>query len=61
MLMALPEQGGEIDVLEGVHDNEHNQVSWHTGPGCDITPNQNFTGTTVSLTYLLHRPQPHGL
>jgi len=39
--------GGEIDVLEGVHDNEHNQVTWHTGPGCNLTPNANFTGQLV--------------
>lgn len=26
-------QNGEIDVLEGVHDNEHNQITWHTRPG----------------------------
>lgn len=26
-------QTGEIDVIEGVHDNEHNQVTWHTNPG----------------------------
>jgi len=39
--------GGEIDVLEGVHDNEHNQVTWHTGPGCYLTPNDNFTGSLV--------------
>ncbi|KIY52758.1 glycoside hydrolase family 16 protein [Fistulina hepatica ATCC 64428] len=24
---------GEIDIIEGVHDNEHNQVTWHTGSG----------------------------
>ena len=24
---------GEIDILEGVHDNVHNQVTWHTAPG----------------------------
>lgn len=39
--------GGEIDILEGVHDNEHNQVTWHTGPGCNLTPNDNFTGSVV--------------
>ncbi|KZP31323.1 glycoside hydrolase family 16 protein [Athelia psychrophila] len=39
--------GGEIDVLEGVHDNEHNQVTWHTGPGCSLTAGDNFTGTVV--------------
>jgi hypothetical protein len=26
-------QTGEIDIIEGVHDNEHNQVTWHTNPG----------------------------
>lgn len=30
-----------------MHDNEHNQVTWHTGPGCSLTPNDNFTGTVV--------------
>jgi len=35
---------GEIDIIEGVHDNEHNQVTWHTNPGCNLTPS-NFTGT----------------
>ncbi|KAG1864180.1 glycoside hydrolase family 16 protein [Suillus subalutaceus] len=23
---------GEIDIIEGVHDNEYNQVTWHTAP-----------------------------
>jgi hypothetical protein len=40
-------KGGEIDILEGVHDNEHNQVTWHTGPGCNLTPSDNFTGSVV--------------
>ena len=26
-------QNGEIDIIEGVHDNQHNQVAWHTAPG----------------------------
>lgn len=43
--------GGEIDVLEGVHDNEHNQVTWHTAPGCNLTPNGNFTGTLAARWY----------
>ncbi|KAJ8515813.1 hypothetical protein ONZ45_g6804 [Pleurotus djamor] len=38
---------GEIDIIEGVHDNQHNQVTWHTGPGCHLTPNATFTGTVV--------------
>ena len=38
---------GEIDIIEGVHANEHNQVTWHTGPGCNITqPSSNtFSGS----------------
>ncbi|KAI0257529.1 glycoside hydrolase family 16 protein [Lactifluus subvellereus] len=39
---------GEIDVIEGVHDNEHNQVTWHTSAGCTLTPSTNFTGTIAS-------------
>ncbi|KAI0703411.1 concanavalin A-like lectin/glucanase domain-containing protein [Cytidiella melzeri] len=40
---------GEIDIIEGVHDNEHNQVTWHTGPNCTLTPPPavNFTGTYI--------------
>ncbi|KAH9937666.1 concanavalin A-like lectin/glucanase domain-containing protein [Fomitopsis serialis] len=38
---------GEIDIIEGVHDNQHNQVTWHTGPNCNMTQNANFTGTIV--------------
>lgn len=39
---------GEIDIIEGVHDNEHNQVTWHTGGNCTLTPTANFTGTIVT-------------
>ncbi|KAF9270240.1 glycoside hydrolase family 16 protein [Marasmius fiardii PR-910] len=38
---------GEIDIIEGVHDNQHNQVAWHTAPGCHLNPNSSFTGTVV--------------
>ncbi|KAF8078599.1 glycoside hydrolase family 16 protein [Lyophyllum atratum] len=40
---------GEIDIIEGVHDNEHNQVAWHTKAGCTLTPEANFTGNIVQL------------
>ncbi|KAF9569594.1 glycoside hydrolase family 16 protein [Agrocybe pediades] len=39
---------GEIDIIEGVHDNEHNQVAWHTAPGCHLNSNASFTGTISS-------------
>ena len=33
MTLILPRiQTGEIDIIEGVPDQEHNQVTWHTGP-----------------------------
>ncbi|EIW84558.1 glycoside hydrolase family 16 protein [Coniophora puteana RWD-64-598 SS2] len=36
---------GEIDIIEGVHANEHNQVTWHTAPGCNVTQPNTFSGT----------------
>ncbi|KAI0283293.1 concanavalin A-like lectin/glucanase domain-containing protein [Russula aff. rugulosa BPL654] len=44
-------QNGEIDIIEGVHDNEHNQVTWHTNPGCNLTlpVNNSYTGTVVDV------------
>ncbi|KAF9015225.1 glycoside hydrolase family 16 protein [Cyathus striatus] len=41
---------GEIDIIEGVHDNQHNQVAWHTAPGCNLDTTGNFTGTISSST-----------
>ncbi|KAJ6511907.1 glycoside hydrolase family 16 protein [Mycena vitilis] len=38
---------GQVCLFEGVHDNEHNQVTWHTGPGCLLTLESNYTGTVV--------------
>ncbi|KZW02409.1 hypothetical protein EXIGLDRAFT_734537 [Exidia glandulosa HHB12029] len=39
---------GEIDILEGVHNNQHDQVTWHTAPGCNLTAPGNFSGTSIS-------------
>jgi hypothetical protein len=29
--------GGEIDILEGVHDYTNNQATLHTNPGCTLS------------------------
>lgn len=35
---------GEIDIIEGVHDNQYNQVAWHASPGCYYTQNATYSG-----------------
>jgi len=41
--------GGEIDVLEGVNNNNGNQMTLHTGPGCTFPTGQwDETGTTIT-------------
>lgn len=30
-----------------MHDNVHNQVTWHTLPGCELEDTGNFTGSLV--------------
>ncbi|KAL1688335.1 concanavalin A-like lectin/glucanase domain-containing protein, partial [Schizophyllum commune] len=37
--------GGEIDVLEGVHDQHVNQYTLHTSQGCSIDTSVDVTGT----------------
>jgi hypothetical protein len=33
---------GEIDIIEGVNDGSHNQMTFHTGPNCKMTPMPEF-------------------
>lgn len=40
---------GEIDIIEGVHDNSHNQVTFHTKAGCYLDPSVNITGTIAQF------------
>jgi hypothetical protein len=38
--------GGEIDIVEGVNNNQKNQMTLHTAPGCSISPG-NMAGTIL--------------
>jgi len=35
--------GGEIDIVEGVHDYTNNQATIHTSPGCSLTSSSSKT------------------
>lgn len=38
---------GEIDVIEGVNANAHNQISFHTGENCTVS-GSGETGTLLT-------------
>jgi len=38
---------GEIDVIEGVNQNNRNQMTLHSGPGCTMPTNWDQTGKTT--------------
>jgi len=40
--------GGEIDIIEGVHEAEQNFISLHTLPGCTMPEERHQTGETAS-------------
>lgn len=46
--------GGEIDIVEGVHDYTNNQATLHTNPGCGLASSDpktlSITGTLVGGT-----------
>ena len=47
-------------MLEGVHNNEINQVAWHTNPNCYLDTTQKFTGNvTVRVIQLASRILDH--
>ncbi|KAI9508757.1 glycoside hydrolase family 16 protein [Russula earlei] len=47
---------GEIDIIEGVHDNEHNQVTWHTSAGYFFPCGCSHTDANVILGCQLTPP-----
>lgn len=40
--------GGEIDIIEGVHQQTTNDMTLHTGPGCSISNTGGFSGNINS-------------
>ncbi|RXW21657.1 hypothetical protein EST38_g4173 [Candolleomyces aberdarensis] len=40
-------EGGEIDILEGVHEQETNQYTLHTGTGCTLSLNNVRVKTNI--------------
>jgi len=42
--------GGEIDVLEGVHNQDTNQYTLHTGAGCSLDNTVKTTGRALGTT-----------
>jgi len=43
--------GGEIDIIEGVNNNPLNQMTLHTGPGCEPnTPASDYSGNLMGTT-----------
>jgi len=41
---------GEIDLIEGVHESQNNQVTMHTNGGCSLATGQAITGTVIGTT-----------
>lgn len=39
--------GGEIDLIEGVHNSVQNQMTLHTAPGCTLTTPMQASGTIL--------------
>lgn len=42
--------GGEIDIIEGVHEQSQNDMTLHTSSGCTISNNGQFSGGSVTTT-----------
>jgi hypothetical protein len=39
--------GGEIDIIEGVHESTQNQATLHTAPGCTLTTPMQASGSIL--------------
>jgi Glycosyl hydrolases family 16 len=47
---------GEIDIIEGVNSQSTNSMTLHTGSGCAITNNGEFTGTLATTNCNINAP-----
>ncbi|PNS17978.1 hypothetical protein CAC42_3937 [Sphaceloma murrayae] len=48
--------GGEIDIIEGVHNQAHNAMTLHTSEGCTINANPLMTGSIVTPNCYIKAP-----
>lgn len=42
-------QGGEVDIIEGINNNQNNLASLHTGPGCSMPATRSQTGAVDTV------------
>lgn len=51
-------KNGEVDIIEGVHDNEHNQVAFHTADGMYLAAVEFITPVThVEFGRMSYEPE----
>lgn len=51
---------GEIDIIEGVNDQQSNKMAAHTGPGMAITKNEKYSGELLTPNCDVNAPgQPN--
>ena len=48
--------GGEIDIIEGVHTQNTNDITLHTSPGCSISNNNAFSGSIGTDNCYIYAP-----
>ncbi|KAF2224318.1 concanavalin A-like lectin/glucanase domain-containing protein [Elsinoe ampelina] len=48
--------GGEIDIIEGVHNQDHNAMTLHTSEGCTINQNPLMTGSLATSNCYIKAP-----
>lgn len=50
---------GELDIIEGVNSQNHNNIALHTREGCEIINGGDFTGTVDTYNCYVYAPDQH--